>query len=584
MSGSKGFTGRTIRRTLPARILLCAVAVAGMAAATQRPAASAPAAAPTLVRPVGPLGSGWYHARPAGARVAASPPGQLKPWGDVPHSASTERIRPWDGSAGGSTGDAVSSNWAGVVAAGQATFNSITASWVVPSVLPSSHDEASSTWIGIDGAGNQDLIQAGTEQDSGPGGPLYYAWYEVLPAPSIPLGMVSPGDRISVNISEVSPGTWTITISDSSSGGSSSGDLAYGGPGASAEWIEEAPSSLAGVIATLADFGSVEFDHPMTTGVGSSAALYAVSMSNSSGSVIAYPTAFTPTSFDVDYGSPGATGAPPGANPSPAPAPEPPGSPAVPVTGSASTVPTGYWLAGADGGVFSFGRHVYFGSTAKMRLRGPVIAMAPSSDRRGYYLLDNDGGVFNFGDAVYRGSAAGRLSRAVAMAVTPDGRGYWIADAAGRVMAFGDAPPYGRAPGSLPQPVIGMARTASGHGYWLVTRDGRVFSFGDAQSYGAPSRGTIVGSIVGMASTPTGRGYWLVAADGGVFAFGDAHFYGSTAGVGLRQPIAGVAATSDGHGYWLVGGSGGVFSFGDAGYMGSAGTVPLATPIEGVAS
>ena len=37
----------------------------------------------------------------------------------------------------------------------------------------------------------------------------------------------------------------------------------------------------------------------------------------------------------------------------------------------------GYWLVGADGGVFSFGDAHYFGSMGARHLNSPVVGMAP---------------------------------------------------------------------------------------------------------------------------------------------------------------------------------------------------------------
>jgi uncharacterized repeat protein (TIGR01451 family) len=68
----------------------------------------------------------------------------------------------------------------------------------------------------------------------------------------------------------------------------------------------------------------------------------------------------------------------------------------------------GYWLLGADGGVFTFGDAGFYGSTGDLQLNRPIVAMAPSADGLGYWLVGADGGVFTFGDAGYFGSTAGR--------------------------------------------------------------------------------------------------------------------------------------------------------------------------------
>ena len=44
---------------------------------------------------------------------------------------------------------------------------------------------------------------------------------------------------------------------------------------------------------------------------------------------------------------------------------------------TATTDGYGYWLAGADGGVFAFGDAAYDGSLAQTRLAAPVRGLAP---------------------------------------------------------------------------------------------------------------------------------------------------------------------------------------------------------------
>jgi hypothetical protein len=192
----------------------------------------------------------------------------------------------------------------------------------------------------------------------------------------------------------------------------------------------------------------------------------------------------------------------------------------------------GYWLAGSDGGVFTFGNAGFHGSTGSIRLNQPIVGIAGTPTGRGYWLVALDGGVFSFGDARFHGSTGSiRLNR----------------------------------------PIVGMAPTPSGKGYWLVAADGGIFSFGDARFHGSTGARRLNQPIVGMASTRSGHGYWLVAADGGIFSFGDARFHGSTGGLRLHDPIVGMAATQSGKGYWLVAADGGVFSYGDAQFHGGLG-------------
>ena len=221
-------------------------------------------------------------------------------------------------------------------------------------------------------------------------------------------------------------------------------------------------------------------------------------------------------------------------NSTPPPPPGPP--PGAPIAGPGP----GYWLVGADGGIFDFAAPGYFGSMGGRPLTQPVVAATQTPSGHGYWMVAGDGGIFSFGDAGFFGSTGGTR---------------------------------------LNQPIVGMASTPSGRGYWLVASDGGIFAFGDASFHGSTGGQPLVQPVVGMAATPSGRGYWLVAADGGTFCFGDAAFRGSTGGHALAQPIAGMSATPSGNGYWLVAHDGGVFAFGDAPFHGSTGGMRLASPV-----
>lgn len=67
----------------------------------------------------------------------------------------------------------------------------------------------------------------------------------------------------------------------------------------------------------------------------------------------------------------------------------------------------GYWLAGADGGIFSFGDAAFHGSAGSLNLHAPIAAIQTTPDGGGYRLVASDGGVFCFGDAEFDGSAGG---------------------------------------------------------------------------------------------------------------------------------------------------------------------------------
>ncbi len=148
----------------------------------------------------------------------------------------------------------------------------------------------------------------------------------------------------------------------------------------------------------------------------------------------------------------------------------------------------GLWLAGSDGGIFSFGDAAFHGSTGGMHLNKPIVAMAATTTGKGYWLCASDGGIFAYGDAKFYGSTgAMRLNK----------------------------------------PIVAMAATPTGKGYWLCASDGGIFAYGDAKFYGSTGAIRLNQPIVAMGATVTGKGYWLCASDGGIFAYGDARFRGA---------------------------------------------------------
>jgi len=254
----------------------------------------------------------------------------------------------------------------------------------------------------------------------------------------------------------------------------------------------------------------------------------------------------------------------------------------TPIQTESLAVEPGYWEAASDGGIFSFGSSVFYGSMGGSPLAAPIVGFAPTPDRRGYWEVASDGGIFAFGDATFYGSMGGKSLNEpiVAITSTPDGRGYWEVASDGGIFAFGDATFYGSMGGkSLNEPIVAITSTPDGRGYWEVASDGGIFAFGDATFYGSMGGKSLNEPIVAITSTPDGRGYWEVASDGGIFAFGDATFYGSMGGKSLNEPIVAITSTPDGRGYWEVASDGGIFAFGDAQFYGSMGGSPLARPI-----
>lgn len=157
-----------------------------------------------------------------------------------------------------------SSNWSGYAVTGSG-FTAITGSWVVPSVSATKKSTYSSSWIGIDGFNNSNLIQTGTEQDWYNGSAHYYAWWEILPAAETQITgfTVNPGDVVTADVHQVSGTSWSITINDVTRSETFNTSQTYTGPGTSGEWVEEAPT-VGGHIATLAHYSSPTLFDPGT--------------------------------------------------------------------------------------------------------------------------------------------------------------------------------------------------------------------------------------------------------------------------------------------------------------------------------
>ncbi len=253
-------------------------------------------------------------------------------------------------------------------------------------------------------------------------------------------------------------------------------------------------------------------------------------------------------------------------------------------SGPASAVPlTAHAYAG--GGMIGFGAVASGAPDLPQPLDSPVDVGAATPDGKGYWLASADGGVFTEGDAPFEGSLGGTPLQGpiVAMAATPDGKGYWLAALDGGVFSFGDAAFYGSMGATrLNQPIVGMAATPDGKGYWLVAADGGIFSFGDARFFGSTGGIVLNEPITAMAATPDGLGYWLVAADGGIFTFGDARFFGSWANQNLPDAVIGILPTPGGGGYAIATTDGVVLGLGDAPVYGSLTLNPDATPVSAI--
>lgn len=59
----------------------------------------------------------------------------------------------------------------------------------------------------------------------------------------------------------------------------------------------------------------------------------------------------------------------------------------------------GYYLVGADGGIFSYSGAPLFGNATTIKLAAPIMKMVLTDTGAGYWLIAEDYGIFNFGDA-----------------------------------------------------------------------------------------------------------------------------------------------------------------------------------------
>ena len=171
--------------------------------------------------------------------------------------------------------------------------------------------------------------------------------------------------------------------------------------------------------------------------------------------------------------------------------------------------------------------------------------MAVTPDGGGYWLVGADGGVFSFGDAVYHGSLPALgvtpVDPLVGIAATEDGGGYWLTGADGGLFSFGDAP-YCRSqqvPKSVPSftegtllgpdLTAGIALYPASGGYATVDDvgngsidqlAGETCTVDSGPTVGAqiPLPTLVVGPITGLTVARTGGNLWLVGSDGGVFA------------------------------------------------------------------
>jgi hypothetical protein len=138
----------------------------------------------------------------------------------------------------------------------------VSGSWTVTAVsCPSRGTLYAAFWVGIDGYSSSTVEQTGTLAECSHGVATYSAWYEFYPSPMYTISSVNvkPGDVITANVQYTGGSTFVATITDTTTGKSSSNSaVVTSAQRSSAEWIAEAPSSGFGVL-PLANFGTVSF-------------------------------------------------------------------------------------------------------------------------------------------------------------------------------------------------------------------------------------------------------------------------------------------------------------------------------------
>ncbi len=210
------------------------------------------------------------------------------------------------------TPGSLSSNWAGYSLRGSAgSINEVAATFRVPTVnctvTPQGQD---AEWVGVDGTSGASLFQTGVASSCASGVQQSTAWYEDIqgnpPVPAQDLFTASPGDLIRAQVQEISPGSWQYVLSDLTSGQSASASMAFDGPGAAADWIEEDPATATygGNVHLLpyADFGSVSFTDLSLNGQAPSLDLAGDGIALvQSGQIRALPTSPSGNGFSVTY-------------------------------------------------------------------------------------------------------------------------------------------------------------------------------------------------------------------------------------------------------------------------------------------
>ncbi|MGO9179901.1 MAG: G1 family glutamic endopeptidase [Candidatus Limnocylindrales bacterium] len=204
----------------------------------------------------------------------------------------------------GSSCLSVATNWSGY-SVGGGPYSVVRGAFTVPTLAATPTVTGTAEWVGIGGVNTEGLIQAGVTEiyDPSTSSVDLQAWWEILPAPEVPISTVpvAPGDTVTVTIWRISGRRWGITLTDDATGGAPFTTVqTYGGPQAPADWIVEAPT-LAGTVAPLGEYNpAVSFGKLGMTGSATTTTAY---LMRQGGAIVAMPSALTSAGFTVAPGT-----------------------------------------------------------------------------------------------------------------------------------------------------------------------------------------------------------------------------------------------------------------------------------------
>lgn len=192
-------------------------------------------------------------------------------------------------------------------------FMSVSGIWKVPAAAQhGSGAQNSSAWVGIGGGcldtscllTDPTLIQAGTNSDIDADGTQHYStWWEIIPLPQINTPVaVSPNQFVQVDIHQLVPEVWTISLTNLSTGDNFTTTVPYPSTYGTVEWILETPTLIGtdGVgLASMPSLGTVPFSSARANGADPNLVPDEAIVLCVNGEILAAPSAPGSDSFSV---------------------------------------------------------------------------------------------------------------------------------------------------------------------------------------------------------------------------------------------------------------------------------------------